>query len=283
MIDKVKDQERSTDNMRIWKYACETDPQHTKQVNLRGGLTSVDPQHSLELATELWGPYGEKWGMRDATYTVIEPTESVPTILFQATFFYPGGSFPIANDSPYKPNDDFAKKLMTGARSKALSLLGFHADIYLGMYDDDEYVQRQRAKRADKTALLEKMRHALKYSRGKKLEDAWERICLSRSNDTLTASEFESLRDLYCEIREAFGVKTRSVLKATLEGNFNIDNEPHQLHLIEWATGEKFDSLQEIPGDKAEEVTAELDRILQEQFGGDHEAMTVKAGEDFNG
>ena len=36
---------------------------------------------------------------------------------------------------------DFAKKIETDALTKALSKLGFNADVFMGLYDDHKYVQ----------------------------------------------------------------------------------------------------------------------------------------------
>ena len=52
-------------NMELWEQVCTTDPDITKKVNTRGGFTAIDAQAQIKRATELWGPYGSEWGVRD--------------------------------------------------------------------------------------------------------------------------------------------------------------------------------------------------------------------------
>jgi len=50
------------------------------------------------------------------------------------------------SDIPSKSDDDFAKKMETNTVSKALSKLGFSADVFLGKFDDNKYVVDQKLK-----------------------------------------------------------------------------------------------------------------------------------------
>jgi uncharacterized short protein YbdD (DUF466 family) len=45
-----------------------------------------------------------------------------------------------------KNDDDCFKKVVTDCLTKALSYLGFSADVFLGQFDDNKYVQQQHAK-----------------------------------------------------------------------------------------------------------------------------------------
>lgn len=150
-------------NMEIWRQVCETDPKHVKKVDIRGGFTSPDPQIQLRRATELFGPYGTAWGIKQCQWGMIEQ-EPKWTMTLDAVFFYPGGQFEISVDMPFRANDDCRKKLLTAARSKALSLLGFNADIFIGQYDDERYVSDMRTKFADEDKLRETMLKAIRTS-----------------------------------------------------------------------------------------------------------------------
>ena len=46
------------------------------------------------------------------------------------------------------------KKLITNTRSKALSLLGFSADVFMGMYDDVSYVKDLEKRFGDQNVLV---------------------------------------------------------------------------------------------------------------------------------
>ena len=141
-------------NLKLWLQVEKTDPEQTRKVEMRGGFTAIDPTYQLKVATALWGPYGSKWGLRNLEWEMIDGTETIkPTMTIDAEFWYPGGNFPISADMPFKANDDCRKKLLTSARSKALSLLGFSADIFMGKYEDDRYVAEMKATHSDQDEL----------------------------------------------------------------------------------------------------------------------------------
>ena len=129
------------ENMELWNQVCVTDPSHTKTVSQRGGYTTIDAQHQVQRATEIWGPYGKAWGVTDCEYGLIRNAAGEPVeMTMDAIFLYPGGSFPLGVDIAYRPNNDSRKKLLTNLTTKALSKLGFNADVFLGKFDDNQYV-----------------------------------------------------------------------------------------------------------------------------------------------
>jgi len=89
-----------TDNMRIWNYADKTDEKHTKHVAQRGGFTSIGGTYQIMRATELWGPMGSTWGIRNIKLT-ISPTWDA--IVMQAEFWYPDGAFDMVSDIDFTP------------------------------------------------------------------------------------------------------------------------------------------------------------------------------------
>jgi len=143
-------------NMAIWESVCKTDSEYTKKVNQRGGYTAIDATYQQMKATELFGSYGLGWGLREISYdfTLFESTKMV---LCHAVFFYKldgvEASFPISNAisamlSAAKPDEDFCKKLETNTISKALSRLGFSADVFLGLFDDQDYIAQLKTEEA---------------------------------------------------------------------------------------------------------------------------------------
>lgn len=132
--------------MEIWDEV--TDPSWQKKTNNgRYTFTTIDPHHQLRRATELWGPYGEKWGIRNCNWTLWEAEPSA-SVLLEADFFYPSFedgsevSFEYAIDMKYIPGFDVCKRAMTSFRSKCLSQLGFNADVYEGKFDDPSYIEK---------------------------------------------------------------------------------------------------------------------------------------------
>ena len=133
-------------NLDLWSKVETTNPKYTKPANVKGNkITSISPQYQLLNATEQFGSYGKGWGFEsiELDYSL----QSVGLVIFKGIFFYPEGKFPIINSiGIYKDNaqtkidDDFAKKVETDALTKALSKLGFNADIFMGKFDDCRYV-----------------------------------------------------------------------------------------------------------------------------------------------
>ena len=143
------------ENLELWSSVEKTDPEFTKKVTQRGGFTAVCAQYQLRNATEQWGPYGETWGVRDTNYGYVygrEEDSGLPPpgvvlpveIWLEAVFWFPGGEFPISTDTKYKAGDDCRKKLLTDLTTKALSKLGFNADVFEGKFDDNKYVQDRK-------------------------------------------------------------------------------------------------------------------------------------------
>lgn len=134
-------------NLELWNKVEVTDPNYTKKANVKGNnITSIAPQFQLKNATEQFGVYGVTWGFRNMNidYTL----SNIGMVSFKATFFFPKGEFEIINSAGlYRDNamtkidDNFAKKLETDTITKALSKLGFNADIFLGKFDDARYLE----------------------------------------------------------------------------------------------------------------------------------------------
>ena len=152
----------SKNNMALWNSVCETDPQFTKVVNQRGGFTAIGAQSQLMKATELFGAMGTGWGIKTEH---IEKWEDVGLVVYQATLWYVGSDnkehyVPIHSSIRYQVNgridDDFFKKVATDALTKGLSKLGFNADVFMGKFDDNKYVNALNEKFGKKETKEEK-------------------------------------------------------------------------------------------------------------------------------
>ena len=144
------------DNMQLWESVETTDPNFTKKVNQRGGFTAISAQYQLRTATETFGPFGNGWGVEDER---IEKWEDVGLSVYTGTLWYrptefrdgmvvikQESEFPIHSSIKYHSNgrvdDDFMKKVATDALTKGLSKLGFNADVFMGKFDDNKYVNK---------------------------------------------------------------------------------------------------------------------------------------------
>ena len=136
-------EDKKADNMKLWEQVCTTDPAITKKINVRGGFTAIAAQAQIKRATELWGPYGGKWGVKNCTHTHLFETEGrkISEVMLTGIFYYPDGEFEIATDIKFVVGGDSAKKLLTDLTTKALSKLGFNSDVFEGKFDDNKYVE----------------------------------------------------------------------------------------------------------------------------------------------
>lgn len=141
MTTKTTEKKATPDNMKLWNSVSETDPNTTKEVSQRGGFTSICAQAQIKRATELWGPYGTTWKIRDCVWRMISDADGTPLELtLDAVFEYPMGSFEISSDTAFRAGNDSRKKLLTDVTTKSLSKLGFNSDVFEGLFDDNKYV-----------------------------------------------------------------------------------------------------------------------------------------------
>jgi len=140
-----------TDNMKIWDAVSKTDPRHTKQVSFGRKFTAIDAQYQIQMATEQFGPVGQGW-FYTVEYSELLIPNGGPIFQFaDVTLSWEGwkygpvrGCNMLVNDKG-KIDEDAPKKALTDGLTKALSHLGFNADVFLGKFDDNKYVQQRVA------------------------------------------------------------------------------------------------------------------------------------------
>ena len=151
-----------SDNLNLWHKVEKTNPKYTKQANVGGNkITSIAPQYQIMNVTEQFGSYGKTWGFKniELDYTLVPEFN---LIVFKAVFFYPDGEFPTINsikmfmdNAKLKIDDNFAKKLETDTLTKAISKLGFNADIFMGKFEDTRYLAEIKKEFAEPTKVIE--------------------------------------------------------------------------------------------------------------------------------
>ncbi|MGX9761905.1 hypothetical protein [Pseudomonas shahriarae] len=156
----------SDKNMQIWNRVDKTDTRYTKDAKVGGQqITSLNGTAMIMKATEIFGPVGIGFG-----WTVLEERFDKGAEIFvgegdkRATLgfelnhtvkirfwikqdgergeFEQYGCTPYLYKSKYGTTTDgeAPKKSLTDAIKKSLSMLGFSADVFLGMFDDKDYV-----------------------------------------------------------------------------------------------------------------------------------------------
>lgn len=147
----------------LWQAVEKTDPKYTKGFSRGGGFkgTATNATYLARKATEMFGPCGTGWGINVLSEEVftgaphIEDGQVVAHDMIHkvhARLWYvldgvrgeveQFGQTQIVgkNKNGYYTDEEAPKKSLTDAMSKCLSLLGFSADIHLGLYDDNKYV-----------------------------------------------------------------------------------------------------------------------------------------------
>ena len=143
-----------TDNLALWNAVEKTDPSQTKAITgkpYRG--TSPKPYFLIHEATKTFGPCGIGWGFTIVNERVEDggkagdklhiahvrvwyiwqdkrgEVEHIGQTMFSGT-----------NKNGLYTDEDAPKKSVTDALIKALSMIGFAGDIFMGRYDDSNYV-----------------------------------------------------------------------------------------------------------------------------------------------
>lgn len=155
-------------NLELWNKVEKTNPKYTKNAKVGGReITAIAPQYQIMQVTEQFGVYGEKWGFKDIELSY-DLVEKFNLVVFKGTFFFPNGEFEIINSCKLymdrnltMVDDNFAKKIETDALTKAISKLGFNADIFMGKFDDVRYVEEMKKEFSKETLTNERFEKAL--------------------------------------------------------------------------------------------------------------------------
>lgn len=133
------------DGLVLWNSVEKTNPSHTKEVTFGRKITAIDPYHQIKNATEQFGPAGVGWGW-SVVKTEFLPTNEVACLVrvwndTPDKHIEQWGQNGLFIDKAMKKKDtDCMKKATTDGLTKCLSMMGFNADVFLGMFDDNKYV-----------------------------------------------------------------------------------------------------------------------------------------------
>ena len=129
---------------------CKTNPDHTREVKAGRKFTAICPQSQFLAATEQFGPYGAGWGLKEINRD-FESLREYRMAIFSGVFWFKGGEFEISTSislfidkAQTKIDSDICKKAETDLVTKALSKIGFNADVFMGRFDDNRYVSEMR-------------------------------------------------------------------------------------------------------------------------------------------
>lgn len=186
------------DKLKLWVDVETTDPDYTKEYKGAGGFTgtAINGMYLIKKATEKFGPVGIGWGWNvlddrydkgapiahfadvdgKKTPTLSDHCELVHTLKIELWYKLGDqigkvigyGQTPMVYSNKYgiQTETEPAKKSLTDAIKKCLSMLGFSADIFLGEYEDENYIAQVKAeieieKAEDRDAEIEAQRSEL--------------------------------------------------------------------------------------------------------------------------
>ena len=143
------------DNLSLWNKVEKTNPAHTKDAKIgQLSIKAINAQSQIKEATKQFGTYGNTWGLKNLKYSFMD-IGTTKMAMLGVEFYYPSGEFEIHTtlkiaymtqgaNGYLKIDDDFMKKMETDVTTKALSKLGFNADVFMGLYDDNRYVNQMK-------------------------------------------------------------------------------------------------------------------------------------------
>lgn len=154
-------------NLKIWNLVEKTNPQYTRPFTRPRGHrgTAINAEYLAKRATEVFGPLGIGWGVDILDEQIMQGapillnTEVIGYELIhkvRVRLWYRWGeqtgevhqfgetTFVGRDRNGLYTDEDAPKKSLTDAMVKCLSLLGFSADVHLGLYDDNKYVNDLR-------------------------------------------------------------------------------------------------------------------------------------------
>lgn len=220
-------------NMKIWDQVSTTETKYTKAAKVDGqNITSLNGTAMIMKATEVFGPagFGFGWtvleerydpgaeifsGEGDKRLSLGHALNHTVKILFWAEIDGKRGQFEQYGCTKYlykstygtSTDPEAPKKSLTDAIKKSLSMLGFSADVFLGLFDDAKYVnslkdeeriesaedriaeeERQKQERLD---FIQSVLESLKTARTKNELKAFHDVAvrkLAARNDTKAAT-----------------------------------------------------------------------------------------------
>lgn len=144
----------------LWDRVSKTDAKYTKGFSRGGGFkgTAINATWLVREATKVFGPCGIGWGFNviDEKYAPGSDGDVIHVVRLRLWYEMDGKrgeveqygqtTFAGSNKNGRFTDEEAPKKSITDAMSKCLSLLGFGADIHLGLWDDNKYAAERQGK-----------------------------------------------------------------------------------------------------------------------------------------
>lgn len=205
-------------NMKIWSQVETTDTKYTKKAKVSGQeITSLNGTAMIMKATSIFGPAGIGFGWKvleerfdkgieifsgegDKRYSLGHTSNHTVRILFWYVLEGQRGEIESYGCTNYIYKSSYGmscdgeapKKSTTDAIKKALSALGFSADVFLGLHDDNEYVAQLK----DEQRIAEAEDKVVEEERQKQERLDYIQSVIDSLQTAKTAHELKSFHDV---------------------------------------------------------------------------------------
>lgn len=233
-----------SDHLALWRQIERTDPAHVKAITGKSYKgNSPKPHFLIFKATETFGPAGIGWGFDIVEEKLLDGAliapgfyERIHMARVRVWYEWNGKRGQVEhvgqtafcgkrNSGQTYTDEDAPKKSVTDALIKALSMIGFAGDIFMGRYDDSRYVadlRKQLAEEAEAAKVEtpaeipgeEEARdkyiagcfaHIREATDGKALGTWWNGEKKARRDFELTQDEVDSLKAALSDKLQAIG------------------------------------------------------------------------------
>ena len=142
-----------SNNLDLWNAVEASDPKYLKKVSFGSrSFTAIDPMYQVRCATEQFGPVGDGWGWHNETQ-VVNVSNGDSAVLAHVSIWHgsPANVFgpftgcrKFFDSAKSRMAEDAPKMAITDGLTKALSHLGFNADVFLGKMDGNKYAAPEK-------------------------------------------------------------------------------------------------------------------------------------------
>ncbi len=137
-----------SNNLSIWDSVSQSDPKFLKKISFGArSFTAIDPHYQIKSVTEAFGPVGKGWGWTSSMDYV--PMANGDTAVIAHIEVWHGdrsnsygpfsGCRKFFDNKKGRIAEDAPKMAVTDGLTKAISHLGFNADVFLGQMDGNKY------------------------------------------------------------------------------------------------------------------------------------------------
>jgi hypothetical protein len=135
-------------NLKLWDAVSNSDPESLKQVSFGSrSFTAIDPQYQIMAVTKQFGPIGIGWGWT-STMEYIHFSDGSCAVTANVTVWHGGkdqcfgpftGCRKFFDPKKGRIAEDAPKMAITDGLTKAISHMGFNADVFMGKMDGNKY------------------------------------------------------------------------------------------------------------------------------------------------